>query len=366
MKKIAFVSNNIPLPEDMNGNTSSIINILRGLKKIGYEIDYYVFSENINRDKLQEETFKKEVNLIVWKKRISKYLFFLNFFRRKIHLDCPVLVSSFNVAYYYPLIDAPKKVLFAADSTAFLYSKQSGLKAKLFYNKLLIEESFIYKKFEKVIFVSPFDLEFTKLKDKNGIYFPIGCNISSSFENDNHDKEYDVTFSGSYDYPPNVDAFNYFVSDIFPHLLKMKPDIKVCFVGRRPTQEMIDYANTYKDNIIVTGEVDSIYPFLYKTKIYVSPLRLGSGMKNKILQAMMTKLPIICTSESITGVTNYDETAVFVRNTAEDIVSAIKGLLLLPVNELQQLGELNYKSFINHYTWDSVVSNYYGPLIEKL
>ena len=365
MMKIAFISNNIPLPEERNGNTVNIINIIRELKKRNYTIDFYLFSEDLGRDYSFIKEFKNEVDSLICRRHVSKYAFWVNFFRKKIKLDCPAFYCNFNTGYYYPLFKSDFSILYAADSVAYQYSKQKGLEAKLRYFKLQIEEKFLYKRFDKTIFVSPQDLEFAKIPDNRGVYIPIGYRLDNSLSKDVIIKEYDLVFSGNYDYPPNMDAFLFFCMSIYPLIIEKYPKIRICFVGRNPSKEMIDFANEHKENIIVTGEVDSIFPFLYRSKIYFSPLRKGSGMKNKILQAMIAKLPIVCTSESITGINEYDINSVFVSDTPEGIANHIIRLLSISMLELKNLGDQNYYTFINSYTWDSVVNNYYTPLLKE-
>ena len=227
-----------------------------------------------------------------------------------------------------------------------------------------LEESFLYKKFNKVIFVSPFDLSFTKLDENQGVYVPIGYKDSFHPATDYKNKEYDLVFSGSFDYQPNSDAFSYFIRDIFPILIDRKPDLKICFVGRKPSREMEECARQFSNNIIVTGEVDSVEPYLRKSRVYISPLRKGSGMKNKMLQAMISRLPIVCTSESITGIRDFNKSAIIVTDEARLFAQASLNLLSETDVALEQLGKVNYDCFYNSYTWDAVVSNYYVSLFE--
>lgn len=363
MRKIAFISNTIPLPEELNGNTVNIINILRELKKRKYSIVFYLFSKNYDRDSAYIESFKKEVDLLVCKKHSTKYLFFLNFLRKKIILDCPAFFCNFNTGFYFSIFRSSRRILYAADSVAYQYSKQTGWFAKMWYWKMFIEEQYLYKKFQNVVFVSPLDLQFANIQGRNGIYIPIGYKPVSDLDRFAYKKEYDVSFSGSYDYYPNVDAFNFFIKAIFPFLIANKPDIRVCFVGRNPTEDMMAICKQYRENIIVTGEVDSIYPYLLKSRVYLSPLRKGSGMKNKLLQAMMAKLPIVCTSETTTGLLDYNKNSVLVSDDPKVLSQNVLKLLLCSDKKLLALGELNYQCFIDSYTWDSIVSNYYEPLL---
>lgn len=365
MKKVAFISNNIPLPEDLNGNTVNIINIIRELKSRGFIIDYYLFSENSDRDGLYEEIFKKEVDSLIIGERISKYLFLLNYFRIKVKLDYPVFFCNFNTGFYYSRFISPLKVLYAADSISYQYSKQKGFVARFWQIKLLIEEKLLYKHFNKVIFVSPLDLAYSKLPESQGVHIPIGYQNQEYNISRSNTKRFDLVFSGNYDYLPNLDAYEYFIKDIFPLLIQKRPDIKICFVGRNPGKTMLGIEESLKKNIIVTGEVPSVFSYLYDSRIYISPLRKGSGMKNKILQAMIAKLPIVCSTESMTGITVFNQTSIYIANNAESFAEKILELLTMSEPELQMIGLRNYDCFSSNYTWDAIVGRYYEPLLSS-
>lgn len=365
MKKVAFISNNIPLPEDLNGNTVNIINIIRELKSRGFIIDYYLFSDNSDRDGLFVESFKKEVDSLIIGDHISKYLFLLNYFWKKVKLDCPVFFCNFNTGFYYSRFISPLRVLYAADSISYQYSKQKGLFARFWQIKLLIEEKLLYRHFNKVIFVSPFDLAYSKLPEGQGVHIPIGYQLQECDATKSNTKQFDLVFSGNYDYLPNQDAYEFFIKDIFPLLIQKKPDIKVCFVGRNPGKTMLGIEESLKKNIIITGEVPSVFSYLFDSKIFISPLRKGSGMKNKILQAMIAKLPIICSSESMTGITEFDKSSIFIANNAESFAEKILDLLSMTEPELKLIGLRNYDCFSSNYTWDAIVGKYYEPLLSS-
>lgn len=362
MKDLVFISNNIPLPEELNGNTVNILNIVRQLKCRGYHITFYLLSNAKNIQYFNE--FKHEVDELICIPTFPKYLFFLNYLRKRITIDSPAFFCNFNSGFSYYLVKSPKMILYAADSIAFQYSKQVGFIAKLRYYKLLLEESFLYRVFHKVIFVSPNDLMFSMLQNKNGLYIPIG--YSEAKKKVQKVKSYDIIFSGNFNYYPNQDAFNYFKYDMFPSLVKGKKDIKICFVGRCPSTDMIEFAKVYPNNIFVTGEVEDVMDYLCQSRLYFSPLRLGSGMKNKILQAMISKLPIVCTSESITGVLEFNNNAVFVNDNASDFCNQILDLLRMKETDLSTLGSINYNTYKDNYTWSSIITKYYEPIFNSL
>ena len=108
-----------------------------------------------------------------------------------------------------------------------------------------------------------------------------------------------IVFTGVMEYPPNEDAALYFSQDIFPIIRTQRPSAQFWIVGSDPSQEVRGLARC--PGIHVTGEVDDIRPFVQSAAIIVCPLRVGSGVKNKILVAMAMQKATVATSLSIEG-----------------------------------------------------------------
>ena len=91
-------------------------------------------------------------------------------------------------------------------------------------------------------------------------------------------------------YPPNVNAVMYIAKEIFPLLLKHKPDIKLLIAGATPTNAVKSLANA---NIHVSGWMDDIRDAYNESSIFLAPLQIGTGLQNKLLEAMSMELPCI-------------------------------------------------------------------------
>ncbi len=119
-------------------------------------------------------------------------------------------------------------------------------------------------------------------------------NASPSF-----DATRDLLFVGNFAHPPNADAVKYFVQEIFPAVKKELPDVKFYVVGNNPTPQIV--ALNGKNDVVVTGFVADLEPYLTRARISVSPLRYGAGMKGKIGQALSYGLPVVTTSVGAEG-----------------------------------------------------------------
>ncbi|APF18254.1 Glycosyltransferase, GT2 family [Caldithrix abyssi DSM 13497] len=112
------------------------------------------------------------------------------------------------------------------------------------------------------------------------------------------DQTRDLLFVGNFSHPPNIDAVTYFASKIFPEIKKTLNDVKFYVVGNNPPPEI---KALQSEDVIVTGYVADLDPYLIKARISVSPLRYGAGMKGKIGQALSYGLPVITTSIGAEG-----------------------------------------------------------------
>lgn len=162
-----------------------------------------------------------------------------------------------------------------------------------------------------------------------------------------------LLFVGNYEYTPNVDAAIRLATDIFPQVQKRIPEVRLWLVGNAPTAEMQALTS---DVIRVTGRVPDVRPYLARAGAFVSPLRLGAGIKNKVLEALAMGCPLVATSLSVDGieVTNGHDALV-----ADDeaIVEAI--VRVLQDADLRQQLSLNGRKLIEtRYSWDRVAAMY--------
>ncbi len=106
------------------------------------------------------------------------------------------------------------------------------------------------------------------------------------------EKTQDLLFVGNFNHTPNRDAVLYFCDEIFPRIKKQVPEVRLYVVGNNPPLEILDLA---QDNIVVTGFVEDISPYLLHARVSVNPLRYGAGMKGKVGEALSWGLPVVTT-----------------------------------------------------------------------
>ncbi len=108
----------------------------------------------------------------------------------------------------------------------------------------------------------------------------------------------DLLFVGNFAHPPNVDAVRFLVKEIFPKIKTRLPRVKLYIVGNNPTPEI---QKLNGGDIVVTGFVPDLTPYLLNARVSVNPLRYGAGMKGKIGEALSYGLPVVTTSVGAEG-----------------------------------------------------------------
>ena len=82
-------------------------------------------------------------------------------------------------------------------------------------------------------------------------------------------------------------------------LAQMYPDVRLVIVGRNPHFRI--QALSQLDRVEITGWVDSVLPYLQTATVFVAPLRMGSGTRLKILEAMAAGCAVVTTSLGASG-----------------------------------------------------------------
>jgi sugar transferase (PEP-CTERM/EpsH1 system associated) len=107
-------------------------------------------------------------------------------------------------------------------------------------------------------------------------------------------------FTGTMDYPPNVDAVRWFARDILPLIRERIPTARFYIVGNHPVSAVRQLENI--DGVVVTGWVADVRPYLAHATAAVAPMRIARGIQNKVLEAMAMGCPVVLTSGALEGI----------------------------------------------------------------
>jgi glycosyltransferase involved in cell wall biosynthesis len=161
-------------------------------------------------------------------------------------------------------------------------------------------------------------------------------------------------FVGNYDYYPNVDAALHLARDIFPRIKQQVPRAHLFLIGGNPPSKLAACAS---DSIEVTGRVPDIRPYFESSLIFISPLRLGAGIKNKVLEAMAMEMPVVATPLSCDGIPVTHGHHVLLGETDDELIDHV--IRLLRDRDLRHTLRRDGRQLIEEYfTWQRVADQY--------
>ena len=108
----------------------------------------------------------------------------------------------------------------------------------------------------------------------------------------------DICFLGGYRHGPNVDAVTWFTSTILPLLQRAQPGLRFIIAGANPTADVRALAG---ESVTVTGRLEDLRPLLDSVRVFVCPLRVGAGVKGKLVTALSYGVPIVTTGIGAEG-----------------------------------------------------------------
>jgi polysaccharide biosynthesis protein PslH len=153
-------------------------------------------------------------------------------------------------------------------------------------------------------------------------------------------------------WPPNVDGVCWFGRDIYPQIQRQQPDTSFYVVGARPARAVRDLA-ARQPGIVVTGYVPDLLPYQRQTAAFVVPLRSGSGMRVKILEAFAQGLPIVSTTIGFEGIDAQPDEHLLVADQPDSFAEAVVRLVQSP-RAGQRLAEAGRDLAERLYDWRAV------------
>lgn len=159
-----------------------------------------------------------------------------------------------------------------------------------------------------------------------------------------------LIFTGVMGYQPNADAAIYCATEIFPKVHQQYPDAQLLIVGANPSDSVL--ALSRLPGVTVTGAVPDVRPYMRQSAVFVCPLRIGAGVKNKILAAMAMGLPVVTNTLSLSGIAAKEDEHAIVAGTANEFADKI-GAVLRDRALARRLSENGRRLVEQRYTWSS-------------
>ena len=216
------------------------------------------------------------------------------------------------------------------------------------HKRLQKYESEIFDLFDNKTIISIPDRDLIQHPQKEKIYvIPNGVDMGY-YKPLNRVKEFDLLFTGNMGYPPNINSVIFLVKNILPEVIKKYPCIKVLIAGASPSLKVLSLRS---ENVTVTGWVKDIRECYAKSKIFIAPMQIGTGLQNKLLEAMAMKLPCITSELANNALCAINGKNILTAITPEEYCSQIISLL---ENEEKSnmIGEQGHLFVTENYNWD--------------
>jgi len=237
-----------------------------------------------------------------------------------------VVVQSHCAHWLDYLPRMPASVLVLHDVRALVYERRAQAAESLRERLACLLEAQLYRRFEReycrkydlVVTVSPADEAWVRRYYRPLRQVTIPIPVDSDYfapMPDVREMATSILFTGTMNHPPNVDAACFFARQVLPRVRTTIPDADFWIVGRDPLPEV--RALDSLPGVVVTGFVPDIRPYIARATVVVVPLRFGSGMRNKILEAWAMEKCVVSTCIGAEGLDYKDGVNILIADTAE-------------------------------------------------
>lgn len=177
------------------------------------------------------------------------------------------------------------------------------------------------------------------------------------------EETYDILFAGNMSYAPNVNAARYLVEEIMPLVWAKRPQTTVLLAGAAPKHSVSRLADDSR--VVVSGWLDDIRTAYASSHIFIAPMRIGSGLQNKLLEAMAMRLPCVTTPICNSSLRAQDGQQVLVGNTPAQLADSLLSLLLDP-QRADALADEGLRFVHQNYGWPAAVAKLETVLTQVL
>ena len=215
------------------------------------------------------------------------------------------------------------------------------------YRRLCRYEAAIFDDFDVKTIISAPDRDLFPHERRNDILIvPNGVDHERYHPMD-REKKYDLVFTGNMSYAPNVNAVEYLANEILPIVWKTLSEVKMYIAGATPDPRVKKCAN---EKIIVSGWLDDIRTAYAESRIFIAPMRIGTGLQNKLLEAMSMRLPAITSPLANASLGAKPNEEILVGSNAQEMAQHII-TLLTDQEKAERLAQAGF-DFTDHvYDW---------------
>jgi glycosyltransferase involved in cell wall biosynthesis len=232
--------------------------------------------------------------------------------------------------------------------------------------KVRREEIRAWQRSDGSIFTSTADMDVMSaiLPDKPACVVPNGVDLDYFHPVADEPERSTVVFTGSINYRPNTDAVAFFVRDVMPRLLQLQPSTKFIVVGQGAPDWLLRMSDA---NVEFAGAVSDVRPYLARAAVVIAPLRVGSGTRLKILEALAMEKAVVTTGIGCEGLTMVEGEHLVVADDPQSFAEETARLM----SDRKRAAELGRRGRLlteRDYSWSVIVQRleqFHSQLIRK-
>ena len=273
-----------------------------------------------------------------------------------VHIESNELLYLSKHIKYSPIIYTEHDISILSHSSSYYnHKKNSGnlLSGFVDYLKIVRYHNAIYNRIDRTIVLSKQDhlmvRAFAPHADISLV--PTGVDLGRFPFREKTGRNKNLIFVGHYPHYPNEEAAAYFATRIFPLIKKEIPEVRLRLVGSDPTEAIMKLLQI--EGIEVTGTVEDVNPHLQDASIFVNAFQRSAGIKGKVLEAMATGTPVVCTTQGACGIDAINGESILIADRPVDFANYV--VRLLKDDDLYRKIAFNARKLVEQkYDWDNI------------
>jgi glycosyltransferase involved in cell wall biosynthesis len=265
-----------------------------------------------------------------------------------------------RAAQYTAQINVIPKLFDAVDSLTLAYDRALKNRYTRFAHRVLAFEEWLklryyeprmLQHFDRAIVSSPADQVYLTGNVTNVDVVPNGVDLEYFHWYDCDIEVKSLVFLGKMNYYVNIDSIFYFKKYIYPLIKAKQPKVSLSIVGWNPTKSILSLARD--SSVIIIGGVPDVRPYLARATVAIAPMISGSGIQNKILQAMAVGTPVVSTSLACQALQVINGEHLIIADTPQDFADAVTNLL--NDKKLQKKLSINARRYVvEFHNWEII------------
>ncbi len=192
------------------------------------------------------------------------------------------------------------------------------------YRRLLRYEHDVFDAFDNKIIISAPDRDLIPHPGRDHIVVVANGVDTAFFRPVATTPDVDLIFTGNMGYPPNIRSAEYLVNEILPLVMRKKPGIRLLIAGASPHLRVMALKSP---QVEVTGWVADIRDCYARAKIFIAPMQIGTGLQNKLLEAMAMRLPCLTSPLAFQALNAREGEDILVAGTPAEYADHVLSLL---------------------------------------